>query len=254
MTVTETAGSGLDEFAGETEEVKTLTEAEIQERFDALKDVTKGMVLELRKYITEHNEIQTRLIASTVDRTALIKDLTKDSNDPEIKELQAQIEEIEDRITELLSAQADQIIASASTTVDADKARIKEVNVAIRGGMQFVNSLNPGLNVGIFLPDIKGKGVKAGGTGAGRGEGGRKIKNLDVYVDGELATLLDAKKQPRSSLSAAGKVLGIPVIKIQEALFEAAGTDKPADFPASLEFQVADKDKTSHTVRVEKRS
>ena len=97
------------------------------------------------------------------------------------------------------------------------------------------------------LPNLTSrKGRETGGS-----NGGRRVKGYDVYVDGTIATLRDAKGVDRSNLAAAAKVIGVDTKAIQEGFFTAQGTTDSKSYKDEVEFVVTHdgKDFTVRCVR-----
>jgi hypothetical protein len=100
-----------------------------------------------------------------------------------------------------------------------------------------------------LLPKVVGS---HGNTGArtGMNEGGRKLRNFELKVDGEVATL-----NGKSSFSAAASKIGVMANVVQDAYFAKIGM--PNDTPAAnlpsgvVEFEVENNGKT-YTVSAEK--
>lgn len=90
-------------------------------------------------------------------------------------------------------------------------------------------------------PEVERRAKSGGSTGGTTG--GRRIRGFDIYIDGVLAAMKNAKGEVKSTFSVAAKELGVETTALQRAFFEAAGSEdvRADNFPTVVEFEFNDK-------------
>lgn len=219
----------------ETEEVTPTVNLE------DLSVLERALVEELVKDIEDYNSNVAARNAKFGDfQTA--KETIYESDEPTMVKARTMLEELKSKIEDLEQRRMEKAreIFEASRSGNAEEEtalniKIDEAKKRIKSGRDFLAGHNE--DALTLLPKISGARA---GTGTGKGEGGRKVRGLEVYVNGDLATTKKTagpdKGKTVSSLSAAATKIGVPTSALQSAYFAAAGTELQAELPASCEF------------------
>lgn len=207
--------------------------------------------------VHERNSLHKALTAATGDRQGMLDELREaaeqgNNPDPAVNSLAAEISDLLSKVYDLETKRDAVLNAQIDATVDASGMDPKTVEAQIAA---LDEQINPGIKylVGIYgptvtgyLPAVEGKRTRKSSNLPGS-TGQRRIRGVEVYVDGTKATTPDANGVQRSTFSAAAKVLGLDSVKpLQGAYTDLHGTD-PDKFPAEAEF-----DFDGHKVRVVK--
>lgn len=204
----------------------------------------------LKTLIESRNEKAGVIAAANGDAQGLLEALRTSSDDPKVTALTKKIEDLKDQALKLESERDDilkpiveAMKSDAATKVEPFMAEVDEFDKQIRAASNYLKSMY-GAEAVADLPNlVSRKGRETGGA-----NGGRRVKGFDVYVDGVLATLRDAKGVERSNLAAAAKVIGVTTQDIQKGFFEAQGTNESKEYKDSVEFVVTHED-TNYTVK-----
>lgn len=178
-------------------------------------------------------------------------------NAPELAEINAKIEKLESALESLL---ADRLIQATPLIEPAYEEAVKGAGVnpealkqqlaTVRATAKYLTSMY-GDEVLAETPKVEGFRASSGG---GSGTGGRRIRGVEVYIDGVLAGTKNKEGVVKSTFSAAAKVLEVETTALQRAFFAEAGKEdvKADDFPTVTDFTFADAKGVEHTVRVVK--
>lgn len=209
-----------------------------------LEDLTvleRALVEELSKDIETYNTNVAARNAKFGDfQTA--KETIYESDEPSMVKARSLLEELKSKIEDLESKRMQRAreIFEASRSGNAEEetalnTAIEEARKRIKSGRDFLSGQNA--DALTLLPKMSGA---RSGSGTGKGEGGRKIRGMEVYVNGELATTKKTtgpdKGKTVSSFSAAAMKIGVPTSNLQAEYFKAVGTDNKEQFPATAEF------------------
>jgi hypothetical protein len=200
--------------------------------------------------IGTRNEKAGVIAAANGDAQALLEALRSSSDDPQVTAINAKLEELNSQVLaleskrdEILTPIVEKTKADSAGLVEPLTAEVDEMDKQIKAATNYLKSMY-GAEAVASLPSLTSR--KGRETGAGNG--GRRVKGYDVYVDGTLATLRDAKGVDRSNLAAAAKVIGVDTKAIQDGFFTAQGTQESKDYKDQVEFVVSHEDK-NYTVR-----
>ena len=207
----------------------------------------------VKSLIEKRNEKAGTIAAASGDAQALLESLRVTSNDPNVVTINAKLEELNGQVLaleakrdEILKPQVEKIKTDAASHVEPLTAEVDEMDKQIKAATNYLKSMY-GAEATASLPTLASrKGRETGGS-----NGGRRVKGYDVYVDGTIATLRDAKGVDRSNLAAAAKVIGVDTKAIQEGFFTAQGTTDSKSYKDEVEFVVTHdgKDFTVRCVR-----
>ena len=194
--------------------------------------------------IGSRNEKAGTIAAASGDSQGLLESLRDTSDDPQVVEFRKQIEDLDAKLFALETAR-DAVLAPIVEKVKADSAHlvepltaeVDEMDKQIKAATNYLKSMY-GPEAVATLPALANRKNRE----AGAGNGGRRVKGYDVYVDGTIATLRDAKGVDRSNLAAAAKVVGVETADIQAGFFTAQGTQDSKSYKDSVEFVVTGKD------------
>lgn len=171
---------------------------------------------------------------------------------PELADDNAKIEKVKDMLEQLLAARlvkATPLIQPAYEAAVAnsgvDVTALDEQLKLLRTTAKYLTAVY-GDEVLADTEKIASRG-KSGGSGSGAG--GRRIRGFDVYIDGKLSAIKNAKGELKSTFSAAAKELEVETVDLQRAFFAEAGSEDVKDeaFPTSVEFEFKE-----HNIRVVK--
>lgn len=203
--------------------------------------------------ILKRNEKAGTIAAASGDAQALLESLRASSDDPNVVAINAKLEEfasqilaLETKRDEILKPQVEKIKTDATAHVEPLTAEVDEMDKQIKAASNYLKSMYGAEAVDSLPKMLSRKGRETGGN-----NGGRRVKGYDVYVDGAIATIRDAKGVDRSNLAAAGKVVGVDTKVIQEGFFTAQGTTDSKSYKDEVEFVVTNdgKDFTVRCVR-----
>jgi hypothetical protein len=203
--------------------------------------------------ISKRNEKAGTIAAANGDSQGLLENLRVSSDDKTVVSLNEQIAALDEKKLaletkrdEILKPLVEEIKANAASKVEPLMAEVDELDKQIRAASNYLKSMYGAESVADLPALISRKGRETGGS-----NGGRRVKGFDVYVDGVIATLRDAKGVERSNLAAAAKVAGVETSDIQKGFFEAQGTTESKSYKDSVEFTVVGKkDDKEHTFTV----
>lgn len=215
-----------------------------------LDDFGKQAYSKVKDLIGKRNEKAGTIAAASGDAQGLLESLRESSDDPQVtaintklEELKSQVLALEGKRDEILKPQVEKIKADAASHVEPLTAEVDEMDKQIKAATNYLKSMY-GEDVAKSLPSLLSrKGRETGGA-----NGGRRVKGYDVYVDGTIATIRDAKGVDRSNLAAAAKVIGVDTKAIQEGFFTAQGTTDSKSYKDEVEFVVSH-DGKDYTVR-----
>lgn len=200
--------------------------------------------------ITGRNEKAGIIAAANGDAQGLLEALRESSDNPKVVALNKKIEEakslalkLEGERDEILKPIVEETKANAASKVEPLTAEVDELDKQIRAASNYLKSMYGAEAVSDLPALVSRKGRETGGA-----NGGRRVKGFDVYVDGTLATIRDAKGVERSNLAAAAKAIGVDTQTIQKGFFEAQGTQESKEYKDTVEFVVNHEDK-AYTVR-----
>lgn len=171
---------------------------------------------------------------------------------PELADMNVQIEKIKNALEAALAARltkATPLIGPAYEAAVAnsgvDVTALDEQLKLLRTTAKYLTAVY-GDEVLADTDKIASRG-KSGGSGSGAG--GRRIRGFEVYIDGKLSAVKNAKGELKSTFSCAAKELEVETVALQRAFFEAAGSEdvKGESFPDVVEF-----DFKEHNIKVAK--
>jgi hypothetical protein len=204
----------------------------------------------LKVLIESRNTKAGTIAAANGDAQGLLESLRSSSDDPKvvalnkkIEDLAAQVLKFETERDEVLKPIVESIKSDAAAKVEPLTAEVDELDKQIRAASNYLKSMYGAGAVEDLPALVSRKGRETGGS-----NGGRRVKGFDVYVDGKIATLRDAKGVERSNLAAAAKAIGVDTATIQKGFFDAQGTTESKDYKNEVEFVVNHEDK-AYTVR-----
>lgn len=206
----------------------------------------------LNGIVATRNEKAGIIAAASGDSQQLLEALRDSSDNAQVVKISKEIEALDEK-REALFAKRDEILkpvvaetqAKASEGAEGLTAEVDELDSQIRAAKNFLKSMY-GDSVIEKVTALVGRKNRSSGGSNGTG---RRIRGFDVYVDGTLATLKNAKGEDTSNLSAGAKAAGVDTATIQSAFFEAQGTKDVESFKPTVEFQVTDKEGNAHTVK-----
>jgi hypothetical protein len=145
------------------------------------------------------------------------------------------------KVEPVLSAEYAKALEASGVDPEALNAQLKTINatkkylVAMYGEAVLEDT-----------PKVEGRRAA---TGGGSGSGGRRIRGFEVYIDGKLSAIKNAKGELKSTFSCAAKELEVETVELQRAFFEAAGSEdvKGDAFPDVVTFEFKD-----HNIKVAK--
>lgn len=203
--------------------------------------------------INERNEIVARLKGAEGDEATLLDNLRENSTNPEVQKYTKAIEELDNK-REALWNKRDELLkpeieaAQSGTNVEEETAKVDALDKQVRSALTYLKETY-GENSVTDLPALLGR--KNRSKGSGSGEGGKRIRGFDIWVDGKLATSRDANGVERSNFSAAAKAVGVDTKTLQEAFWKEQGTQDAKEYKDRVEFTITvgegDEAKT-HTV------
>lgn len=196
--------------------------------------------------IGTRNEKAGTIKAAQGDAQGLLEALRTSSDDANVVKINAQLETLNSQVL-ALEAKRDEILAPIVESIKADAgakvepltAEVDEMDKQIRAASNYLKSMYGEAAVKTLPALLSRKGRETGGS-----NGGRRVKGFDVYVDGNLATLRDAKGVDRTNLAAAAKVIGVETADIQKGFFEAQGTQEAKDYKPEVTFNIEHDGKT----------
>lgn len=175
------------------------------------------------------------------------------STNPQFKDFNDQIEKLESQLESLKIRR----LAQAEPLVDAAyKAALADTGVDLTALDEMLKKIN---STKRYLTQVYGEEAlenippvekrKSSSAGSNSGEGGRRIRGFNVYVDGVLAGAKNKDGVFKSTFSAASKMVGVETGDLQSAFFEAADSTDPSNenFPNLVEFNIND-----HAVKAER--
>lgn len=173
---------------------------------------------------------------------------------PELAEFNAKIEKLE---SALETVKAERLVTATPLIQPAYEAAVKGSGVDLTALDEQLKLLR---TTAKYLTTVYGDDAlegtekiasrgKSGGSGDGRGAGGRRIRGFEVYIDGVLAAAKNSNGVLKSTFSIAAKMLETETVELQRAFFAAAGSEdtKSESFPDVVEFEF-----NEHNLRVAK--
>ena len=203
--------------------------------------------------LNDYNE-QIALAKSIDSREAFAEQFMKSA--PELAEINEKIEKLDSALESLLSQrliQATPLIEPAYEEAvkgaGVDPEALKTQASTVRATAKYLTTMY-GDDVLEGLPKIETLRNSSGGSGGG----GRRIRGVEVYIDGTLAGQKNKDGVIKSTFSIAAKQLGVDTVILQRAFFAEAGQEdvKADSFPTIVDFRQADSDGTEHNIRVVK--
>jgi hypothetical protein len=212
--------------------------------------------LALDRYITTVESYNSQvLMAKSVESRESFAE-TFMANAPELAEINNKIEKLEAALENLLT----QRLVQATPLIDpayeeavkgagVNPEALKQQLATVRATAKYLTSMY-GDDVLESAPKVEGFRASGGGSGTG----GRRIRGVDVYIDGVLAGTKNKDGVIKSTFSAAAKILEVPTENLQRAFFAEAGKEdvKADDFPVVVDFQFPDSKGVEHAIRVNK--
>lgn len=198
----------------------------------------------LHASIDERNAFVATLKASQGDKAGLIETLAvnppSDNEEAvaacdEVTRLDIALNEAIKTRNALLEPIADEMLAAGKEQVDELTTKVGELDKTIKAGLKYFEDLY-GPEVLTDLPERVT--LRGGSKAATGGEGGRRVRGFNVWVDGELATQRDAKGKDRSNLAAGAKKMGISPSDMRDAFWQAQGTQDSAQYQDKVSFTV----------------
>jgi hypothetical protein len=210
----------------------------------------------LEKYTTmleAYNKVVT--LAKSVDSRESFAESFME-NAPELLDINEKIEKLEQAIESLKMER----LKTANPLIDAAyEEAVKGAGVDPEALKQQLSTVRATAK---YLTTMYGDEVLEGtpkvetlrGAGASTGTGGRRIRGVEVYIDGVLAGTKNKEGVIKSTFSAAAKMLDVDTVDLQRAFFTAAGQEdvKADSFPTIVDFTFADKKGEDHSLRVVK--
>lgn len=178
-------------------------------------------------------------------------------NDPSLAEINAQIEALQSQVESLLAQRLiqatpliDPAYEEAVKGVGVDPEVLKQNLAQIKAAAKYLTTMY-GDDVLKDSPKVEGFRNSSGG---GTGTGGRRIRGVEIYIDGVLAAQKNQKGEMKSTFTAAAKILEVETVTLQRAFFAEAGQEdvKSETFPTVTEFDFPDKAGETHRIRVAK--
>jgi len=199
--------------------------------------------------VNTYNGLVAKIKAASGSPEDVLNAVKVDGSIPEIEKVNVAIEKhkaallkLEAELDVIAKPIADARLADGSKDVEAETAEADVLHKTIRSARN-------------YLTDSYGDAVLEGTPDIARrtnrsttGTGGKRIRGFDVYVDGALATMRDAKNVERSNFAAAAKVAGVATVDLQKAFYVAAGSEEKKDWPDRVEYSVTDKEGNAHEV------
>lgn len=156
----------------------------------------------------------------------------------EIERLESEVESLKSRRLVAATPLVEPAYQEALANVGVDPEAVKDLRKSLTAAARFLI-----VTYGETVLDgtTKPEAVRTGGSATGTG--GRRIRGFDWYVDGEKATIKNKDGIPKSTATAAAKVLDVPVPELQEAWLKEAGSEdwKNEAFPTLIDFEYAGK-------------
>ena len=173
------------------------------------------------------------------------------TDDPAINKLTEQIEKLDKALDaaiqqkdELLKPVAAKMVADRSNdNVDALTEQIAALNKTITAGKNYLTGIYGEASVS-DLPAVQRRSSGGGSGGAG---GNKRVRGFEVFVDGTRAEQKDSQGVMRSNLSAAARKLEVDPKVMQQAFWDAQGTQDSKQFKDSVTFTVTVND-TAHEI------
>lgn len=206
----------------------------------------------LERYIasvTEYNGLVAQIKAASGSFDDVLDAVKQDGSIEAIEKINVAIEKhkaallkLENELDATARPIAEERVAGGAKDVEAETANADALHKTIKSARNYlVDSYGEAVLDG--TPDIARRTNRASG-----GTGGKRIRGFDVYVDGELATMRDAKGVERSNFAAAAKAAGVVTVDLQKQFYVAAGGEDKDSWPNRVEFSVTDKEGNAHEV------
>jgi hypothetical protein len=202
----------------------------------------------LEAQINEYNSLAKVVKAVDGDPTGILLEFKENYTEDEtvnkvrakIAELNDTLAQLEGKFDELLKPIVDKAVAEKKESLGDAPERLKKLGGSINLSRKYLADTYCE-EVLEGLPALEGKG-KSGGK-AGTGEGGRRIRGFDFFMDGTRAFTRDQKGKENSSAAAVALLMKkdpynekIETEDVRKAFWNAAGTDDPAKYPNELTF------------------
>jgi hypothetical protein len=153
--------------------------------------------------------------------------------DATITKLDQELSKLVAQKRSILEPVADSILANAAEAVKPLLETQSTLKKTVDSGVKYmIGEYGEGAVTDLALP----KAVRK--SAAGSGDGGNRIRNLDVYVNGQLATQANKDGEKKSNLAAAAKAAQVETSVMQEAFWTAQGTKDAKAFKPEVEFEV----------------
>lgn len=169
------------------------------------------------------------------------------------RKARAKMEELADAILKIEAARdarLDERIKvigeNAATVIEPLKAQAAKHLDTYRGAVKLLTGMFTD-EAAYGLPSVKG--TRKASSGSAGGSTGPRIRGVDFYVNGELATNSDKDGNQKSNAAAAAKAANVATSVVQEAFWAAQGTQDSKAFKDSVEFDVTDSNGTTYKIR-----
>jgi len=226
----------------------------------SLDEFGQQAVTRLIATINQRNELVAQIKAAGGDIESLIDEIKEGDDDEKVVKTREMITQLEDRLTqaqaalhEYASQKANERVKDRSVDLAALNTQADALDSKIKSGVKYTE-MEFGPATKSALPHLTARKGRANPVKSGEGQ--RRIRGMDVYVDGTHATSKDAKGVERSNFSAGAKLAGVETRALQEAYWTAAGTrdvNTLADGHIAR-FTVTDAEGKAHEVSVTKLS
>jgi len=227
----------------------------------SLSGVSKTVFDTAQQAAESYNTLTGKIDAATGDvekAKAALSVTIPESVPTELKSAYDALSELAEKFTTAVSkyfeAQKSNISAEDLEKLEAERGTSKKLYDECK---TFLKGIAPMSLSALTVLAGKKKSTTAG-SAQGRGAGGMKIRNVNVYVqDPEskkyvLATLKDKDGKEKSTITAAAKVLGVTPTAIQGIYLSAAKTSDPKTAPEVVEFSVKVNENTERMVKVQR--
>jgi hypothetical protein len=218
----------------------------------ALDDFGKIALERYSSLLSDYNS-QVALAKSVDSRDSFAESFM--ANAPDLADINEKIERLEAALEDLLSKR---LIAATPLIEPAYEAAVKGAGVdpealkqqlaTVRATAKYLTTMY-GDEVLADTPKIETLRTSGGGGSTG----GRRIRGVEIYIDGVLSGTKNKDGVFKSTFSSAAKQLGVETVDLQRAFFAEAGQEdvKSESFPTIVEFGFVSED-GEHVVRVVK--
>lgn len=228
---------------------------------DTDREFLESYINKLSETHREFASIVEALKSAQGDEAAVVESIKNSDSDPKVVKANEVITDLDRRLSEAQAALDAYAKEQAKSRMTVDHEKVAELTLRantlekkIKTGRNYLVSEAEG-NEAILslLPDVPGRKARAN-VATGNGEGVRRLRGFNIYIDGELATQAQTKNGQKvlvSSFTAGALKMNADTKALQAAYYEVAGTKDAKAFPESVNFEFKVGDKT-HQVRADR--